>query len=91
MRKYNDRRRGFRSRTSAGDVTVIVAASLFGVMLVSNLILEIITISEVGGLWEFMQLSDFGILLAQFGVHPVWAAVNIVGTLTSAILFFASR
>ena len=48
MRKYNDRRRGFRSRTSAGDVTLIIAACLFGVMLVSNLILEIITISEVG-------------------------------------------
>ena len=83
--------RKFRSRTSVGDVTLIVTASLFGVMLVSNLILEIITISEVGGLWKFMQLSDFGIFVAQFGVHPVWAAVNIVGTFTSAILFFASR
>ena len=83
--------RKFRSSIAAGDVTAIVAVSLFGVMLVSNLILEIITISEVGGLWKFMQLSDFGILVAQFGVHPVWAAVNIVGTFTSAILFFASR
>lgn len=83
--------RKFRSSIAAGDVTAIVAVSLFSMMFVSNLILEIITISEVGGWWEFMQLSDFGILVAQFGVHPVWATVNIVGTLASGVLFFASR
>lgn len=63
-----------------------LAVLLFVGVIVSDIALLISAASTKGvGFWEYIQLSDFGILVLQFGVHPVWAVVNILG----AVLAFA--
>lgn len=64
----------------------VIAIVLFVGVVVSDIALLISAASTKGvGFWEYIQLSDFGILVLQFGVHPVWAVANIL----VAILSFA--
>lgn len=58
------------------------------IVLASNLALEVMTVSAVGGFWEFMQLSDLGVLVAQFGVNTVWATANIVMAVVTVLWFW---
>lgn len=58
------------------------------IVLASNLALEVMTVSAVGGFWEFMQLSDLGVLVAQFGVNTVWATANIVMAVGTVLWFW---
>lgn len=68
----------------------IVALSLFVACLVSSLTLEVITITRIGW-WEFMQLSDFGMLVAQFGVNSAWATVNVVMAVLAFMTWIAAK
>ncbi len=64
----------------------VIALVLFVGVVVSDIALLVSAANTKGvGLWEYIQLSDFGIFVLQFGVHPVWAVVNIL----VAILAFA--
>lgn len=67
-------------------LTILIALLLVGVV-VSDIALLISAASTKGvGFWEYIQLSDFGILVLQFGVHPAWAVANIlVGILAFAL------
>jgi hypothetical protein len=64
---------------------------LFAIVAISNGACTISTASELGmSYWNYIQLSDFGMLMKMFEVHPMWATVNIAAGLTIMILMFAS-
>lgn len=67
----------------------IVALSLFAGFLVSSVVLEVITISRIGW-WEFLQLSDFGTLVAQFGINSAWATTNVVLAVLAFVTWMAA-
>ena len=68
----------------------IIATLLFVGVVISDIALLISAANTKGvGFREYIQLSDFGIFVLQFGVHPVWAAINVVAVLIVVALWWA--
>jgi len=67
---------------------------LFGLFVLVTISSGICTISTASALdmsyWDYIQLSDFGILMKMFEVHPTWATINVAASLTIMLFMFVS-
>lgn len=66
-----------------------VLFGLFTIVAISNGICTILTAQALGmSYWDYIQLSDFGMMVKMFEVYPLWAFVNIAAASVIMVFIF---
>jgi hypothetical protein len=62
----------------------------FLVAVVSNAVMLVVKVfPSVGGMWNYLQLSDLGVTVKAFEAAPLWASVNIVLSILGVLCWVA--